>query len=377
MNRSIFLVILAYSFCITLYHAQAAPPRDTQMDKAADLGQEVADRGWLVFAGHPAEIDHGKLITNRQGRGPTDLYLCRPDGSQLQAITRTPDYSEYGAAFSHDGQRLLYRRLSVDREINHDLWGMFGELVVADADGLNPTVQGREGEFPWACWSPDDKQIACLDKTKGWIRVFDLATKLMVQELPAQGIYQQLFWSSDGRRLVGTANLVGRPWNIVVADMKGGKLTQVSRSGGNGGNCTPDWFKKDPHQVIYSNRSTGILPSLGGRADSYGFTTIMQGTTDGKRRKLVFACEGKHLYFACLSPDDKYVVCADDPQDTMVVGELHVLRLSDTPIIIGLKDLSELYPNANSGPVFDLKLPNGTPLRGFEPDWTYAEIARQ
>ena len=194
------------------------------------------------------------------------------------------------------------------------------------------------------------------------------------QEMPAQGIYQQLFWSSDGRRLVGTANLVGRPWNIVVADMKGGKLTQVSRSGGNGGNCTPDWFKKDPHQVIYSNRSTGILPSLGGRADSYGFTTIMQGTIDGKRRKLVFACEGKHMYFACLSPDDKYLVCADDPQDTMVVGELHVLRLSDTPIIIGLKDLSELYPNANSGPVFDLKLPNGTPLRGFEPDWTYAEI---
>jgi hypothetical protein len=25
--------------------------------------------------------------------------------------------------------------------------------------------------------------------------------------------------------------------------------------------------------------------------------------------------------------------------------------------------------------VFDLRLPNGVPLRGFEPDWTYAEVA--
>lgn len=347
-----------------------------QADPAAGtLGKELSGKGWILFAGHPAEIDPGKLIADRRGRGPTDLYLCRPDGSQLRPVTRTADYSEYGGKFSHDGQRMLYRRLAAGHEVNHDQWGMFGQLVIANADGSNPVVQGADGEYPWASWSPDDQRIACLFKKEAVIRIYDLATKRLLKEMPDHGIYQQLFWSPDGRRLVGTANLAGRSWNVVSVDIETGQMTQVSRTASGGGNCTPDWFQKDPVRIIYSTRTTGILPSVGGQANSYGFTFLMQGTADGKSRRMVLARIWKHVYFGCTSPDDKYLICADDPVDTLVVGEMRILRLADTPMVIGLKDLEELYPGAKTGPVLDLKLSNGTPLRGFEPDWTYTEVA--
>jgi Tol biopolymer transport system component len=336
------------------------------------LGKELSARGWLLFAGHPAEIDKGELINDRNVRGPTDLYLCRPDGSDLRAVTRTADYSEYGGKFSRDGKKMLYRRQAVGREISHDQWGESGELVLADADGSNPVVQGKEGEYPWATWSPDGKEIACLYKQDGKIRIYDLAMKKVIKEMPAQGIYQQFFWSPDGKRLVGTANLVGGPWNIVSMDIASEKVTQLSRAAGSGGNCTPDWFQKDARQVIYSSRFPELVADVGG---TYGFTWLMRATADGRNRKMVFARMGKHIYFGCTSPDDKYLVCADDPGDGFVAGEMRIARFSDTPIVIGLKELEELYPGSKHGPVFDLRLPNGVPLRGFEPDWTYAEVA--
>jgi len=347
----------------------ATAPADAEV---ATLGREISNGGWLLFAGHPAEIDRGELINDQNAPGPTDLYLCRPDGSELRAITRTADYSEYGGKFSRDGRKMLYRRQASGGKISHDQWGACGELVIAGADGSDPVVQGREGEYPWATWSHDGKEIACIHKQDGKIRIYDLATKKVVKEMPGRGIYQQLFWSPDGKRLVGTANLVGCPWNIVSLDIASGDVTQISRAAGSGGNCTPDWFQKDARQVIYSSRFPELVADVGGMV---GFTWLMRATADGRSRKMVFARTGKHIYFGCTSPDDKYLVCADDPADGLVAGEMRIVRLSDTPIIIGLKDLEELYPGARHGPVFDLKLPNGVPLRGFEPDWTYAEEA--
>ena len=166
---------------------------------ANDLAREVASRGWILFS-------------TKTGQGDYDLFLSRPDGSARRNLTQTPDANEFGGRFSPDGKRMLYRRQSqgsprvAATELNHDVWGTKGALVIANADGSDPQPQGDEGAYPWASWSPDGKQIACLYKREGQIRIFDLATKRLVRELPRQGIFQQLFWSPDGKRLCGTAN---------------------------------------------------------------------------------------------------------------------------------------------------------------------------
>ena len=337
------------------------------------LAREVAGRGWILFAAHPKEVAGGKIIKSKRGRGQLDLYLARPDGSQLRNITNTEGSHEYGGRFSPGGKRMLYRRLPKHGKVSHDLWGQFGELVIADADGSNAVVQGRSGELPWASWSPDGKQVACLYKRKGVIRIHDLASKKAVKEMPRQGIFQQLFWSPDGKRLCGTANVRGQQWNVVSIDLASQKLTLLTRML----NCTPDWFQNDPRRVIYSNRTPGLTPRLGGRASRYGFTVLMQATADGRRRRLVYGRLWRHVYFGCTSPDGTYAIFSDDPNDGLVVGEMHVLRMADTPIVAPqppFPELKERCPNAKDGPVLDLALPNGVPLRGFEPHWTHADI---
>ena len=120
-----------------------------------------------------------------------------------------------------------------------------------------------------------------------------------------------------------------------------------------------------------------MTPRLGPNVNNYGFTVLMQATADGKSRTLVYGALGKHVYFGCTSPDGKYAVFADDPADGLIVGEMRLVRMADTPIVAPkppFPELKERYPDAKEGPVLDLKLPNGTPLRGFEPHWTYAEL---
>lgn len=309
----------------------------------AKLTKEVADKGWILFS---AKSDQGDY----------DLFVCRPDGTQRRNVTNTPEFTEFGGRFSPDGKRMLYRRVKKGAPINHDKWGEAGALVFANGDGSHPVAQGQDGELPWASWDPGCRRLACVEDQ---IRIRDAETKTILKELPRQGIYQQLFWSSDGKRLCGTANMRGGPWNIISIDLETGNPTLLTRAL----NCTPDWFQHDPNRVIYSNRTPGI-------GNGYGFTMLMQASADGKSRKLIYGEREKHIYYGCTSPDDKYVIFSRPKGDGGIDGPMAIVRLADTPIIVpaDYKDLMELYPDAKAGPVLQL------PVAGFEPHWTYTEI---
>ena len=326
--------------------AKVAParPADPEVEK---LVKELAGRGWILFSS--------------QAKGTYDLFLSRPDGSAMRNITNTPDASEFGGRFSPDGTKILYRRLPRGQGFAHDMWGAQGRLVIADADGANPVVQGKDGEFPWASWGPDGKQIACLDKRQGKIVIYDLATRKAVKEMPRKGIFQQLYWSPDGKRLCGTANVNGADWNIVSVDLAGGEATLLSRQL----NCTSDWFQGDPTRVIYSHRDPALE-----QGDSYGWTSLWQASADGKTRTLLYG-EHQHIYFGCTSPDDQYVLLTRAPGDGGINRQMAIIRLADTPIIVPpFEALKEQFPGAKEGPVFHWK---DLPLV-FEPHWTYAKI---
>jgi hypothetical protein len=348
-------LVCASLFLVMVSAAQASAETQAPGSDLQELRVEISTKGWLLFSA-------------RTPAGDYDLFLCRPDGSAKRHATQTPDLTEFGGRFSPDSKRMLYRRLpkrpqsTPGQAVNHDLWGATGELVIANADGSNPQVLGKEGEWPWASWSPDSKQFACLYKKEGKIRIVDIATKNVVKEMPRNGIFQQLFWSPDGKRLCGTANQQGRDWNIVALDLESGKATQVSRNLC----CTPDWFQGDPARLIYSCRIEGV-------GSDYGWTMLMQASGDGKERKLIYGERGRHIYYGCTSPDDKYVVFAVPENDGGTDAEMAVVRLADTPMIVpkDYKELQALYPNTKAGPVLRLG------ERGFEPHWTYAEVGGQ
>lgn len=329
--------------CLALSHPSNALDAGSG---SRELAQEVANKGWVLFSA-------------RTPQGDFDLFICRPDGSAKRNLTQTPEWSEYGGRFSPDSKRLLYRRQKPGEHIDHDRWGAIGALVAADADGSNPSVQGKDGEWPWASWSPDGKQFACLYKREGKIRIVEAESKKVIKELPRQGIFQQMFWSPDGKRLVGTANFSGQDWNILSIELETGKATLLSRAL----NCTPDWFQADPHRVLYSNRT----PALG---NQNGWTLLMQATADGKSRTLIYGERDRHIYYGCTSPDDQYVIFSVPTTDGGVDAEMAIVRLADTPMIVprNYTALKTLYPGAKNGPVLRLS------EAGFEPHWTYAEL---
>src|SRR3954468_18122324 len=178
--------------CISAALVTAATDQIRSSDpRVAALAKEVRTLGWIMFSA-PTEA------------GDWDLFVMRPDGSRLRNITNTPDVSDMGVRFSPDFQRMLYRRIAKDKKLPHDGWGAMGILTIANSDGSNPVRYGGDGDFPWATWSPDGTQIACL--TPKAIQIVDLASKNVVRTLDRKGIYQQLFWSPDGRWFTGPAN---------------------------------------------------------------------------------------------------------------------------------------------------------------------------
>lgn len=312
-----------------------------------ELAEEVKDKGWIVFSA-------------RSANGSWDLFMMRPDGSQRRQLTDTPQVEEAGPRYSPDGKRLLFRTMKRGTVLDHDQWGFAGSLTVADWDASNRRSLGSEGEFTWASWLPDGKQVVCL--TLKGILVVDLATMEVVRRIDRQGIFQQLYCSPDGTALCGVGNYRGQTWTIMRVDMADGKVNEVNSLQ----SCTPDWFS-DSRRVIYSCRPAGQRANRG-----YGWTQLWMADAAGGEQRLVYGEDGTHVYGGALSPDDRYVLFTrcevDGGGAEKAGGSMHLMRLADAPTIRGRSTaLRKLHPETKDGPV--LTLP-----RGWEPHWTYAEL---
>jgi len=293
------------------------------------LAEEVRGKGWIVFCA-------------RSEKGDWDLFLCRPDGSNLHNITRTPQYNEVAPQFSRDGRNLLYRQLPRDKQIDGNHYGTQGQLVFANSDGTNTEVFDNSGQYTWASWSPDGKQIACIS-IKG-IFFVDIASRQVVRSLNRKGFFQQMTWSPDGKWLSGVANSFGTGWSVARMNATTGAANAVSRIDC----CTPDWFPDSRH-LVFSNRPPGQKANNG-----QGWTQLWMADGQGKARRLIYGEEGRHVYGGNVSPDGKYVLFTGNMQedgDPSNAGALMgLMRLTDTPIIGGeSSELRALHPQANSG----------------------------
>jgi len=321
-------------------------PAPLSQEPVRGLAEEVRGRGWIVYGA-------------RSEQGDWDLFACRPDGSALHPLTRTADFNEITPQVSRDGRRLLYRRLKRGEKVESNRCGEQGELVVANSDGTNPQALGAEGEFPWASWSPDGRQIASLS-IQG-IAIVEVATKQVVRKLERKGFFQQMTWSPDGQWLVGVANSYGTGWSIARINIATGVAEAVNRVDC----CTPDWFP-DSRNVIFSWRPPGQKTNNG-----YGWTQLWMADAEGQSRRLVYGEDGRHVYGGNVSPDGKYAIFTGNMNEDGDPGNagapMGLVRLQDTPIIGGeSRELRALNPTVNSGPVLTLPV-------GWEPCWTSSE----
>ena len=157
--------------------------------EVAKLAAEVKAKGWIAYGA-------------RAANGDWDLFLCRPDGTGVHPLTRTPELNEFSPQFSRDGRKLLYRRIPRDEVIDNNHHGEQGELVLARSDGQDAIVFGKPGEYPWASWNADATQIACLS-IKG-ITLVDVAGRRMWPAGKSCGrCHEKVSFSSWCGRLMG------------------------------------------------------------------------------------------------------------------------------------------------------------------------------
>ncbi|HQH72491.1 MAG TPA: hypothetical protein PK360_10470, partial [bacterium] len=239
-------------------------------------------------------------------------------------------------------------------------WGFQGELMIAGGNGANAVPFGGDGEYAWASWSPEGSQILCL--TKKDIEIVDAATKEVARSLPRQGIYQQLFWSPNGKWFTGTANHAGTEWCVVRMNVETGEVNPVQKFQ----SCTADWFPDSAH-IIFSSRPANQSPT-----NDYGWTQLYMADGEGKKVELIYGEDGFHIYGGALSPDGQYVLFTKCPKDgggsEQAGAPIGVMRLSDAPTIGGESpDLRRAHPQTKDGPVLMLEA-------GWEPAWTFAEI---
>ena len=331
----------------TVVHLSSTVLASSPSDPAVtSLAAEVRAKGWVAY---------GARSTNRDW----DLFLCRPDGSGVRPLTRTPGSTEFSPQFSRDGRKLLYRRLPREEKLDNNRHGEQGELVLANADGSEPVALGKPGELPWASFSPDGSQIASLSM-KG-ISFFSIARREVLRVLPRQGFFQQVTWSPDGQWLCGVANSFGASWSIARMNVATGEASAVNRVDC----CTPDWFP-DSRAVIFSWRPPGQQVNKG-----YGWTQLWRASADGASRQLVYAEDGRHVYGGQVSPDGRYVLFTGNVEEDGDPGRagapMALMRLSDAPIIGGeSKEVRAQHPEAKNGPVLTLPA-------GWEPCWTSSE----
>ena len=330
------LTILACMLARSLLAAEHSEP-----DPA--LANELVHEGWIAFS---AQTESGDW----------DLFAMRPDGSDRRSITSTPEFNEAAPRFSPDGKRLLYYRMARSVPVDNNTYGTF-DLVLADADGKNPTVFGRD--FPWASWSPDSQELACL--LPSGIRIIDVASRKTVRTLPRRGIVQQLTWSPDGKAFVGTANGLGPFWNIGRLTLDGeGAINAVSET--ERYNCTPDWCPDSRH-IIYAR---GIIPNEKKRAE------LWIARDDGSEKKMLYAEATRHIYGACASPDSRYLLFTRSVEDLGAVGKsqttMAVIRWADTPMIDDSPELRARFPDARPARRLDLG-------PGWEPHWARLELS--
>lgn len=185
-------------------------------DRKNHLESVAFDPGELIPVGSPAAILAGTKAVRSVDASPDgrwlafdtfppqeDLYLVRPDGSELRQLTRD-EHRDRIPQWSPDSRRILFYS---DRSGRYEAWS-----ILPDGSRSEQLTQ-TAGEAPaYPLWSPDGRRIASFLGTRGTV-TFDLTRPLSARSaetLPGmpglKGKFGATSWSPDGRWLAGTTN---------------------------------------------------------------------------------------------------------------------------------------------------------------------------
>lgn len=161
-----------------------------------------------------------------------ELYLMRPDGSDLHRLTWWDDASDLSPSWSPDGARLAF---ASKRDGN---W----EIYVMDRDGSHLTRLTRhEADDTNPDWSPDGSRIAFCSTREGYAEIYVMALgrgePVNISNAPFSTEYGPT-WSPDGSRIAFYSDRDGG-WSIYVMGADGSNVVRLTTGASN--DQVPAW----------------------------------------------------------------------------------------------------------------------------------------
>jgi TolB protein len=161
-----------------------------------------------------------------------ELYLMRPDGSDLHRLTWWDDASDLSPSWSPDGERLTFASKRDDN------W----EIYVMDRDGSHLTRLTRhEADDTNPDWSPDGSRIAFASTREGYAEIYVMALgrgeAINISKAPFSAEYGPT-WSPDGSRIAFYSDRDGG-WNVYAMGADGSDVVRLT--GGDSNDQVPAW----------------------------------------------------------------------------------------------------------------------------------------
>ncbi|MDZ4864161.1 MAG: hypothetical protein SGJ01_12025 [Gemmatimonadota bacterium] len=209
--------------------------------------EAVADPDWIVF------------LSDRNGFPPCggcsitrDIYVMRPDGSQVQRVTtlQMPDFTT--AALSPDGSRIVFAR---GPDGASDLW-----MVNRDGTNMHQVTSGGDAGYP--VWAPDGQRLAFRRNLVG----------IFTANADGSGLTQVTSewdfgaaWSPDGTKIAFARNV--QHWStcyidIFVVNADGSNVARLTYEGAGGWCGAALWPAWSPNGqfIAYSTSNHGSTP---------------------------------------------------------------------------------------------------------------------
>ena len=161
-----------------------------------------------------------------------ELYVMRPDGSDVQRLTWWEDASDLSPSWSPDGTRMAF---ASKRDGNWEIYtmdrdgGNLARLTNDPADDTNPA------------WAPDGSRIAFVSTRDGYAEIYVMSItggqETNISKAPYSSEHGPT-WSPDGSRLAFYSDRDGG-WNIHVMASDGSDVSRLT--GGQSNDQVPAW----------------------------------------------------------------------------------------------------------------------------------------